>query len=152
MLLVIFVLITGVWGYLVFEDVRDIDKNFANSTKLFVFDDDGELVYGFRSDGYGLVEKDLLTQEELSSIQLSFDNGDYNDMLGDNYRMLIFKRGIFKDNVVADGFEKEMQEQGPSLIYREIRNGNITVYPETPFFKAFRFVPDSVAEDMRMFE
>ncbi len=154
-LLIIGVLVLAVVGCLVYADIQDIEKNFANSTKLILFDEGGKLVLGFKAKGFGLLEKDLLTQEELLSLQQSYEKEDYKQMLGDNYKVMIFKKdGLFNDSSIEElpaAFEERMEDEGPAFIYREIKNGNIEIYPETPFFKTLKFIPGFIAEKMRMF-
>ena len=69
--------------------------------------------------------------------------------------MILKKDELFKDTNKQElpaAFDETMEEQGPSFIYREFREGNIEVYPETPFFKTMKLIPDFIAEKMRMFK
>ena len=146
--------ISAILGYFVYADIKDIEQNFANSTNLYLIEDNGQIVYGFRAKGFGLLEKDLLTQEELSTAQQNYDQENYKEMLQDNYKILIFKKALFGDTDkedLPDAFDEAVEEEGPAFIYKEFKNGNVIIYPKTAFFKTLKFIPGFIAERMRMF-
>lgn len=146
---------TFVLGYFVYIDAQDIDANFANSTNLYLFEEDGQIKYGFKAKGFGLVDKDMLVQDEVDELQLYYEAEAFEEMVGENYKMIIFEREDFEDKnqtELQSYFDEQFLQAGPALIFKGMRDGDVSVYPETPFFKITKFLPGFIANRMRMFE
>lgn len=136
-----------VFGYKMYEDSQELDIMFSNATNLYLFADGQLITDGFRSQGFGLLEKNILSEEQINNIIVKYQEGDYADILGDSYKMFIIQK-----DVIQGSYEDILVEQGPSFIFREYKNGNIEIYPESTFFKSLKYLPDFIVDRMRMLE
>lgn len=144
-----------VLGFLAFQDAQEFDEKFADSMNLYLFKENNEFSFGFKALGFGINEQEELTKRELADAHEEYNNGNLEKILGENFRLFIFKEEFVKQlqsNDKAADYESAISEQGPALLFGEFQKGNVIVFPETPLFKAMKFIPEFVAENMRMFE
>ena len=153
--LIFFIIIsTLVVGYIVYTDMQVIDSNFANSTNLYLFEEQGEIKYGFLAKGFGLVDKEMLTEYEIGDLQEYYAVGDLDNLVGNYYKLILFKKEEYENKnqtELHEYFDDQFLQNGPALIFKGVRDGDVLIYPETPFFKVAKFMPSFIADRMRMF-
>ncbi|MBI4439031.1 hypothetical protein HY640_03820 [Candidatus Woesearchaeota archaeon] len=97
-----------------------------------------------------------IEQEKLAPLATSINAKDYKTARGTNYKLIIIKKAAIDDlsqKTAGNSTKSPPEEQAfiasslsglaaePSLFIAEYRKGNIIVYPETPMFKAIKYLP-----------
>lgn len=114
----IFLVITG---FFIYRDVMDLKKNFMNSSKLFLLEDEGKFLAGAQMYGFDL-EKDLphmLTKEEIDELNNLVGNGGYKKVLGSHYKIIIVRLDAFNalsDEISIGNFKITSRENLFSLL------------------------------------
>ena len=126
-----------VFGFFVYQDMRTFEQRFLDTPSLFLFQEQSEMLFGFKSVGVS-TDIELLSEETLSSIQIAYDNLALEDIITEEYKIFIFNKSLFTEPL-DEGFKNAFTD--PSFMFREIANENIEVYPETPLFYAVKNIP-----------
>jgi|TARA_B100001971_G_scaffold101662_1_gene93729 energy-coupling factor transporter transmembrane protein EcfT len=87
--IIIFLLIAAN-TYFIYEDVMDLKENFAILEKKVLLVDDKEVVTGLLLNE----ETNFLTNEQLEDYSSYLRNEDYEKILGDSYKLMIFDLDI----------------------------------------------------------
>jgi|TARA_Y100000310_G_scaffold292645_1_gene321586 energy-coupling factor transporter transmembrane protein EcfT len=87
--IIIFLLIAAN-TYFIYEDVMDLKENFAILEKKVLLVDDKEVVAGLLLNE----ETNFLTNEQLEDYSSYLRNEDYEKILGDSYKLMIFDLDI----------------------------------------------------------
>ncbi len=88
-------LASGVFGYLVYRDATDFKDNFTISDNLLLLEDNGKILTGFVLHPGG--EPSILTDQQLKDFTTYYNNNQYGNMIGSNYKMFIIKMSAFKN-------------------------------------------------------
>ena len=138
LLVIVFLLIIGViGGFFVFRDVQDLKENFFVQEKLFLLVDQDEVIQGFEATEFDFDTISFLGPSELSDIEKNYESGNYQEILGDYYKIIILKKELFSSN---DDFANVTMSSGPLFIFKGYRDGKIIVYPQTSLFKAIKYL------------
>lgn len=103
------VLILGIFLYL---DVTEFNDKFYTSPNMFMLVDNSTVLTGF----YGVMESDkekphFFTEEMIEDMEVWYEEGDYDSMKGDNYKMFIVEIKAFEDveNITIDDTVYELE-------------------------------------------
>lgn len=131
-------LVTAVLGFLVYRDAMSFKDNFTVSDNLLLLEDNGKILTGFVLHPGG--EPSILTDQQLRDFTTNYGNGQYQNMLGSNYKMFIIKLSAFKTEgaVEYDGQQLERKRLIDSL-----RSDN----PAATFLQGMPGAPQANAAD-----
>jgi D-lactate dehydrogenase len=124
------IILTGVLGLLVYSDFKNFQDNFENSSNVYFIADESQLIAGFEATGFGDGEKEILSEEKIASLQTFYETGDYDGLLENHYKLLIFKQELFSEfseNPVQFNTAFEQQDECKK---REIIVSNVPTYGE----------------------
>lgn len=83
---------SAILGFYIYKDVADLRKNWAGSNKLILLAN--EEVYAGVITTFG--EEELVFVENLDDYQTAYQNRNYEVLKGSNYKLFIFKIGMFE--------------------------------------------------------
>ncbi|MDP6548388.1 MAG: hypothetical protein QF917_05565 [Candidatus Woesearchaeota archaeon] len=86
-------LLLAVNFYFIYQDLTDLKENFAVSTKKVILVDEEEVLTGFLLNG----EIDYLADEDIAAFSSYLDENNYEKILGDSYKLMIFNVDIISD-------------------------------------------------------
>jgi hypothetical protein len=92
-ILLVITLLLAVNIFFVYKDMVDLRENFAVDAKKVVLVDFEEVLTGLQLNS----EISYLTESELDTIKNQFKNKQYEAMLGDNYKLMIFDLDIVQE-------------------------------------------------------
>ena len=72
--------------YFIYKDVTDLRENFAVETKKVILVDEDEILTGLLLDG----EINLMTNEQLNDFSSYLEDENYEEILGTDYKLMIF--------------------------------------------------------------
>lgn len=90
--LVLMVVVAGS-TYFVYQDAKDLQTNFMNSSKRVLIADEGQIIAGFE-----LVSFNNITYIDENLTQNYFEK-DYKNLLEDNYKLIILNLEIFNETM-----------------------------------------------------
>ncbi|MBW2976979.1 hypothetical protein KY347_06045 [Candidatus Woesearchaeota archaeon] len=76
--------------FFVYRDAADLRENFDVSTKKVMLVDNNKVITGFLLDG----DVNLLASEDLEKFSSYLESKDYEEILGDSYKLMVFDLGI----------------------------------------------------------
>lgn len=82
---------------ILYQDVSDFQTNFPVSEKIFLLEENDELIAGFSGKFTEESQPDLVKASDLKSYQASYDADDLEAIKGDNYKLFIIKLNAFDD-------------------------------------------------------
>lgn len=147
---VLIVIIAGA-GFLVWNDVKDLRENFSDSTKLMLLADEDELVFGLEVTTLDMEGVEKISFGTLDSWQDDYEDEKYKDILGEHYKLIILKNEAFEGDIdSADEMISELKEYFDDMsmlfLFKEYKEGNIIIYPETPTLKMVKMIPGGFVE------
>ena len=164
--LIIFLLISANL-FFIFQDFNDFRQNFGVSEKKVILKDEDRVLTGLVLDE----DTNLMTNTQLNDYSSYLTTDDFDKILGDSYKLLIFDIDIisnldneidFENGITTDeaitilntGSSEEkatvfsiiladeiLSSRNPLFFLSEFKEGNIMIYPETALFKAARIIP-----------
>jgi len=155
-LVLILTLVIGVIiGYFTYKDALDFRDNFGSAEKLFLLDDEGDIVSGAIITSLSSEDNIALTEGQLSSIQREYSKKNLDSVKNEYWRVFIIKPAAFdlenpqdiKGNTLISLIEAHTTSDS-LFIFKQYRKNNILVYPETIIFKTLKFLPTSYFESM----
>jgi len=159
-------------GFFVYRDARDFRENFGISSNLVLLEEDNKVLTGFVLQK----EPEILKEEEISQYSVYLADGDYEGLLGSNYKLMVVKletvskieenmfrideQEFTKDELLGhlrSGDNPEYKAAIFSYLFseylassanllKEYKKGNIFIYPETIIFKILKLMPISLIE------
>ena len=144
------VMLGVVLGFLAYQDAKEFDQKFSDSLNLYLFEGNSGFSFGFEAPGFGIAESTPLSAQELADAYQNFVTGKLDELLGDRYKLFIFREDFVNQLGDATKYEDLIEEQGPALLFSEYKTGNIIIFPETPLFKAVKLIPESIASKLSM--
>lgn len=179
---IIIVVIIGVNAFFIYNDVIDLKKNFADSTKKIILVDNDKALTGLLLND----ETKIIEQQELNKISANLANKDYERAQGESYKLMIFDIDVLSSlnddlsmgestisrekaisilNSSNDEMEKAdlfesilgyniLTSKNPLFFFSQFKEGNIIVYPETALFKTVKIIPVGLVREtaISMFE
>ncbi len=120
-------------------DYRQLKSEYANSTNLFVFVNNGTLTSALKTTGFSLANSSSLGSSQLSELRDYYNGSDYDSMLGDYYRMLLIDEVGYGEShtQIANLFD----ENTLKTVELGVKDGYIEVYPNTMFFRIIQYIP-----------
>jgi len=119
------IIIVLIFGFLLYKDAVDFSENFPIEPKLFLFEEDGEIVAGVILASFNFSEEDpdmaVLTVEELAVMNSDYGFGHLRNMLADNYMMFIFKSEMFDGIEVNMSRKSDLSDIPPEMLTEEQR-------------------------------
>ena len=88
--------------YFIYQDFQDLRENFAASEKKVILKDDDKVLTGLLMGQ----EVDFLTNSQLRDYSSSLKNNDYEDILGNSYKLMVF------DIDIIEHLDKEIEIEG----------------------------------------
>ena len=79
--------------YFVYKDAADLREHFTTSTKKVILVDDDKVLTGFLLDR----NINFIADDELSRLSSSLAEGNYEELLGDSYKLMVFDVDIISD-------------------------------------------------------
>lgn len=95
-------IILALGSFFIYKDVADMRENWPDSDKLVLLKSNDVVSAGFISTLSEAKAPQLLSSEEISSLDSSFQEDDLESMIGDNYMMLIMSLRPIIDAIEAD--------------------------------------------------
>ncbi len=95
LILALFLIIILFLGFFVYRDVVDLQKNFGTQNSLILMDLDDEIVAGVIGSFSG---KEATPLGEVGDYNAKYMAGDYDGLLGQNYKIIVFEEEAF-DNI-----------------------------------------------------
>jgi len=97
-LALILVVVTSIVGVFMFLDALKFKQHFASDEKLFLLEENGKLLTGFSGTLFDeSTDITFLTEESLNNFQTYYSNQEYEKILGNKYKVFIFKLDIFSN-------------------------------------------------------
>jgi hypothetical protein len=167
-------LILAVNLYFIYQDFDDFRENFGVSEKKVILKDGDEILTGLILDE----GTSLTTAKQLNEYDSYLRNEDYESILGDSYKLMVFDVDIISnlDEIEMDNelitqneaiailtsndaeekavlfsvilAEEILSSRNPLFFLSEFKDGNIVIYPETAIFKTIKFLPLNFIEDL----
>jgi hypothetical protein len=136
-LVILLIIAAGV--FLAGSDYRALKQDYANSTNLFVFVNNGTVTSALRATGFSLANSSTVSKAERVRLQDWYGKSDFESMRADYYRLLIV------DEVGYDESHTQIvnlfKENNLKVVELGVKDGNIVVYPNTMFFRILKYVP-----------
>ena len=88
--------------YFIYQDFQDLRENFAASEKKVILKDDDKVLTGLLMGQ----EVDFLADSQLRDYSSSLKNNDYEDILGNSYKLMVF------DIDIIEHLDKEIEIEG----------------------------------------
>ena len=79
--------------YFIYQDFRDLRENFSISEKKVILKDGDETLTGLLLNG----ETSLMTAKQLSDYSFYLKDNDYEKILGNSYKLMVFDIGIISN-------------------------------------------------------
>ena len=95
--LVIFLFILGLagTGFLVYKDITDMSQNLLTLSNIVLLEDQEKLITGLQIAGLEEENITVFDDDKIESYQEDFASKNYDNILGDNYKIFIIKLDIF---------------------------------------------------------
>lgn len=89
-------------GFFVYRDVMDLKKNFVNSSKLFLLEDNDKFLAGAQMYGFDLGNNPphMLNGNEIEELN---SKSGYKEVLGSHYKIILIRMDAF--NALPDSIE-----------------------------------------------
>ncbi|OVE74676.1 hypothetical protein BVX95_01500 [archaeon D22] len=100
--LMIISLVSLAFGIYVYRDVQDIQENFLTEDKLFIFEDDGNIISAFTAKSLNLEDIEFKTDAQIANLSEYLSENSYDALLADNYKVISFDMTIF-DAIIDKG-------------------------------------------------
>lgn len=140
-------IVTGIFGIFIYKDVIDLKENFKDSSKLILLQDEQKFLTGLKLYEIEFEEENgfkeyILTEKQLGDLQQKFD-GDYGKILGENYKIFVFKIEIFNELLELEFDNKVLSKD---FIFRLLRADDaIEMYEREQGEK-----PEDITEDSEL--
>jgi energy-coupling factor transporter transmembrane protein EcfT len=108
--LIIALIIAANW-YFIYQDFNDLRENFGSSSKKVLLIDDNEVLVGLILAGDVV---DAISQDNLNEISSELRKENYDAVLGEHYRLMIF------DSEIIDNLKGEVEVSGKTMQRNEI--------------------------------
>ena len=158
--LLAFIIISCVFGYFVYKDVRELSNGILEGENIFILKDDTEFITGF------ILNKGNETSQidNLEELEDYYQNNELDKILEDKYKLFIFETDAFEgelNQIIVDGIEilglidipvqidpsshafliLIMQyKEDPKQIISDYKEGKIIIYPETLIIKTIKYL------------
>lgn len=100
--------------YFIYQDFQDLRENFAASEKKVILKDDDKVLTGLLMGQ----EVDFLADSQLRDYSSSLKNNDYEDILGNSYKLMVFDINIIEHldkEIEIEGFKITTDEAAATL-------------------------------------
>lgn len=104
--------------YFVYKDVADLKENFVVETKKVILVDEDEVLTGFLLDG----EVNPMTNEQLNDFSSYLEDDNYEEILGTDYKLMIFDVEIISNIENDIEFEDETISPDESITILKSEN------------------------------
>lgn len=122
-----------------FVDKREIEDYFPESTILYLFEQEGEIVAGYRAKGFG-DEIELLGSDELEAARELAAESRFEDILDYEYRLVLLHGAEFQGED-SDELSNLMKDGNMNAIFRAVARDKIDIYPSSPYISAIDRFP-----------
>lgn len=92
MIIALFFIIFLILGFFVYKDIVDMQKNFGEKNNIVLIESGGRIVGGVIGRFSG---EEAAAIKDVSSYDSDYQANDYESILGDDYKLFIFKEGAF---------------------------------------------------------
>ncbi len=155
LILILTLVVGAVSGYFIYKDALDFKDNFGSAEKLFLLEDDGNILSGAIIKNLSSEDNIALTEEQLTFIQTEYKKESLDTIKDEYWRIFIIKSSVFEpenpQDIKGDVLITLIDAHTTSdslFIFRQYRKDNIVVYPETIIFKTLRVLPISYVENL----
>ena len=133
--ILIIIIASLVAGYFVYQDMQDLQKNFASEPKLFLLEDNNKIMAGVIIEGAenntNIIE---VLQEEQDKYTQYLKQNDLKSIKGNNYKLFILKKEFFNSGVQIEEKVNLTNQQAIQVMtadeaikaYAQIENTNET--------------------------
>ncbi len=90
----VFLVISLILSFFIYKDVVDMQKNLAEQESLIFMDIDGTIITGVFGSFSG---KELSLITDVSNYNEKYASNDFDSLLGQNYKLFVFKEEAFAD-------------------------------------------------------
>ena len=100
--------------YFIYQNFQDLRENFAASEKKVILKDDDKVLTGLLMGQ----EVDFLADSQLRDYSSSLKNNDYEDILGNSYKLMVFDINIIEHldkEIEIEGFKITTDEAAATL-------------------------------------
>ncbi len=100
--------------YFIYKDVNDLNENFSVLTKKVILVDEDEVLTGFLLNG----QVNFITDEQIEEFSSYLAENNYEEILGESYKLMIFDVGIISDlNVDEIEFNDEIITKDDAITF-----------------------------------
>jgi len=99
----VMLIVTAIFGFLVYRDVADLRTNFVDSEKKVFIADDERMLVGFSTDTFSGDSTFTFSWEELQTYNSYYNEKDYSSILGSAYKIFIWRLDSF------EGLDEEVE-------------------------------------------
>src|SRR3989338_1635809 len=109
---VIILLLMAANAYFIYRDFMDLRENFGQSSKEAMLVDGSKVITGIVLEGGSF---ETLSDQQLDEISSGLKNKNYEEILGDNYKLMIL------DADIVDDLDNEVEVLGQTMSQKEIK-------------------------------
>ena len=109
---IIILLLMAANAYFIYRDFMDLRENFGQSSKEAMLVDGSKVITGIVLEGGSF---ETLSDQQLDEISSGLKNKNYEEILGDNYKLMIL------DADIVDDLDNEVEVLGQTMSQKEIK-------------------------------
>jgi len=152
-------IVLGLGAFFVVTDFNDFRENFKESKNLFLIVDGDQVISAMEAEAG---EIKAINQQQTDEYSNQLKKGEREGLREDYYKIVILRKAVFDDTLVAKLNEERYPEERAKLLSPEIekvlseplfliinyKKGDIEVYEETAMFRAIKLLPLSLVSSV----
>jgi len=152
-------IVLGLGAFFVVTDFNDFRENFKESKNLFLIVDGDQVISAMEAEAG---EIKAINQQQTDEYSNQLKKGEREGLREDYYKIVIMRKAVFDDTLVAKLNEERYPEERAKLLSPEIekvlseplfliinyKKGDIEVYEETAMFRAIKLLPLSLVSSV----
>ncbi|MBN2368103.1 hypothetical protein JXC34_03715 [Candidatus Woesearchaeota archaeon] len=165
----ILVVLSALFMFFLVKDVRDFGQGINNNGNIYLLKEGDEVLTGFRMEGINLSNAASFSGKELDRFTKDMEDQKLDSILDKDYKIFIIDQSAFNDtnsldpDSVIEYLKSKESEYEPSestmdpkafafsmlvifnlkndplYLFKEFKNNNLIIYPETFMFKVLKF-------------
>ncbi len=134
-----------IFGIFIITDANTFKQKMDNSQNTYLFINDNIAIQGVRiknEDNNSVINP--IGSEQLEIINEKLKDNDLKEIKGSDYKLIFIKS--YEKNNTQENFEGKMEEtfSNPANLIKNIKSGNLRIYPENTMFKVLKYIPDQI--------
>ena len=134
-----------IFGVFVITDANTFRQKMSDSQNTYLFIHENVAIQGVKiknQDNDSII--DPIGSEQLEIINQKLKENNLKEIKGSDYKIIFIKSD--KKNNTQENFEEKMEEtfSNPVNLIKNIKSGEVKIYPENTMFKFLKYVPDQI--------